>query len=78
MSGTAQDTLSRLNGLFTQAVLALAQAGEADAACRLAARGYALLRHDHEHDARRLDATLHRLVRLLPKAHAPQAGGKLV
>ncbi len=78
MSGTAQDILSRLNGLFAQAVLALARAGEADAACRLAADGYALLRRDHEREARRLDATLHRLVRLLPKAHAPQAGGQHV
>lgn len=55
--------LPALNRLFTAALLALAESGEADRACRLAAQGWSVLRHDNPREAERLTAALHRLAR---------------
>ena len=45
--------LAAINRLFIAALFALAEAGQADRACRIAAQGWAVLRHDH---ARRRNA----------------------
>jgi hypothetical protein len=45
MTATAgEETLERLGGLLDRAVRALGKTGEADAACRLAAEGWWLLK----------------------------------
>lgn len=62
-----EDLLPRLNGLFVEAVSRLARCGEADAACRLAADAYVLLRRRRPQETARLNLVLHRLVRLLPR-----------
>ena len=62
MTATAgEETLERLGGLLDRAVRALGEAGEADAACRLAAEGWWLLKAPAPKAARRLNATLHYL-----------------
>jgi hypothetical protein len=53
--------LEALGRLLDRAVRALGDAGEADAACRLAAEGWWLLREPAPRAARRLNATLHYL-----------------
>lgn len=58
-----QETLAALNRQFTQALLALAEAGQADAACRLAASGWSVLRHQHPREAERLNGVMHALTR---------------
>ena len=55
------DTLERLGLLFDRAVRKLGDAGETDAAARLAAEAWWLLREPSPHCARRLNATLHYL-----------------
>ena len=55
------ETLASLNRLFIQALLRMGDAGEIDAACRLAAQGWSLLRHDHEREAERLNGVMHNL-----------------
>jgi uncharacterized protein (DUF2249 family) len=57
----AEETFERLGRLFDRAVRALGEAGEADAACRLAAEGWWLVREPAPRAARRLNATLHYL-----------------
>jgi hypothetical protein len=57
------DQVGGLNRLLVLALLALARAGAADEACRIAARGWSLLRHRHAREAERLTATLHTLTR---------------
>ena len=59
----ARDEISGLNRLLVLALLALARAGAADDACRIAARGWSLLRHQHPREAGRLTAALHTLTR---------------
>ncbi len=58
---TAEQTVERLGRLLDRAVRALAEAGERDAACRLAAEGWWLVREPAPRAARRLNATLHYL-----------------
>jgi hypothetical protein len=53
--------LAALNRLFVQALLALARAGEAEQACRIAASGWSLLHHHDAREAERLTAALHSL-----------------
>lgn len=65
------ETLESLAKLFDRALRALGDAGEEDAACRLAAEGWWLLREPSPRSARRLNATLHRLTVHPPKASAP-------
>lgn len=57
----AEDALGGLNRLLVDALLALAQAGAADEAWRIAARGWSLLRHHNAREAERLTAALHTL-----------------
>jgi len=53
--------LPALNRLLVQALLALARAGEAEQACRIAASGWSLLRQHDAREAERLTAALHSL-----------------
>jgi hypothetical protein len=55
------DSLAALNRLFMQALLRIGDAGEIDAACRLAAQGWSLLRHDQPKEAERLNGVMHNL-----------------
>ena len=55
------ETVERLGFLFDRALRALGDAGEDDAAARLAAEGWWLLRGPAPGVARRLNATLHYL-----------------
>jgi len=64
------ETLESLARLFDRALRALGDAGEEDAACRLAAEGWWLLKEPSPKSARRLNATLHRLTVHPPKASA--------
>ncbi len=59
----AANDIAGLNRLLVLALLALARNGAAEEACRLAARGWSLLRHRHAREAERLTASLHRLAR---------------
>jgi hypothetical protein len=52
---------SALNRLFITALLRLGDVGETDAACRLAAQGWSLLRHKQPREAERLNGVLHNL-----------------
>jgi hypothetical protein len=58
---TAEQTVERLGRLLDRAVRALAEAGERDSACQLAAEGWWLVREPAPRAARRLNATLHHL-----------------
>ena len=61
---TTPDTeVAAINRLFVAALMALAQAGETEQACRLAARGWSALRHVNHREAERLNAALHGLTR---------------
>ena len=55
------DTLERLGRLFDRAVRELGAAGHTDAACRLAAEAWWLVKEPAPRTARRLNATLHYL-----------------
>lgn len=55
------DPIASLNHLFMQALLRMGDAGEIDAACRLAAQGWSLLRHDRPKEAERLNGVMHNL-----------------
>lgn len=55
------ETLEQLGQLFDRAVRALGDAGERDAAARLAAEAWWLLREPSPASARRLNASLHYL-----------------
>ncbi len=57
------DEIGGLNRLLVLALLALARAGAAEEACRIAGRGWSLLRHRHAREAERLTAALHTLAR---------------
>lgn len=61
MNMEPSESLAGLNRLFIQALLHMGDAGEIDAACRLAAQGWSLLRHDHEREAERLNGVMHNL-----------------
>lgn len=58
---TAAETVERLGRLLDRAVRALGEAGRRDAACRLAAEGWWLVKEPAPRAARRLNATLHYL-----------------
>lgn len=59
----AEDPIAGLTRLLIVALRALAEAGRADAACRIAARGWSLLRRTAPREAERLTASLHGLAR---------------
>lgn len=58
-----EEAVARLNKLFDSALRALGDAGQADAACELAAQGWTLLRHSWPREGERLNGTLHYLTR---------------
>lgn len=72
-----------LSAILLAGLKALAEAGEADQACRLAGRACAVLRSEHGGEWRRFNALLHRLARLTspvgrpPVAASPSAGTDL-
>jgi len=55
------EAIEQLGRLLDRAVRALGEAGERDAACRLAAEGWWLVKEPAPRAARRLNATLHYL-----------------
>ena len=57
------DDLRALNRLLIRALKALGDAGETDAACRLAAEAWAALRKEWPDEAERLNGALHYLTR---------------
>lgn len=67
LTPTAEDpsaAVTTLNRLFVQALLQVGKHGNADdldAACRLAAQGWSLLRRDWPRDAERLNGVMHSL-----------------
>ena len=71
---TEGNLLRLLTRLLIEALSALARAGQADAACAYAARGWSLLRVDHPMEAERLNAALHGLVRHLSPERVSQTG----
>ncbi len=56
-----EETIEQLGRLLDRAVRALGEAGERDAACRVAAEGWWLVKEPAPRAARRLNATLHYL-----------------
>lgn len=76
MSGDelSDTALADINRLFVAALLALAKAGRADDACRLAARGWSTLREGNAREAQRLNAALHSLTRRSPGASSKERG----
>jgi hypothetical protein len=63
----AVDPLESLARLLDRAVRGLADAGEPEAACRVAAKAWWIVREPSPAAARRLNATLHRLTSTSPK-----------
>lgn len=53
--------IAALNRLFMQALLQVGDSGDTDAACRLAAQGWSLLRHEWPREAERLNGVMHSL-----------------
>src|SRR5690606_9289672 len=66
------EALHQLNRLFDRALRALGDAGQADAACELAAQGWKLLRNAWPNEGERLNGTLHYLTRS-PRRRQPSA-----
>lgn len=60
----SETDVDRLAGILVRALRALGEAGEPVRANRLAADGYALVRHDAPRAAERLNGVMHHLVRL--------------
>lgn len=67
------EALLEVSRLLDRAVRALGDAGNADAACDLAARAWTLLRHEWPREGQRFDGALHYLTRQ-PAAPAKPAG----
>jgi hypothetical protein len=70
-----EDDVGGLNRLLIAALLALAQAGAGEEACRIAARAWSQLRHRNPREAERLTAVLHTLTR--PGQFVPSHQGDL-
>ncbi len=66
--------ITPLNKILVRALRALGDAGEKDAACSLAAEGWALLRHQVPDEAERLNGALHYLTRdrMKPRARGTE------
>ena len=71
------DPIAPLNRLFIQALFRIGDAGEIDAACRLAAQGWSLLRHDRPKEAERLNGVMHSLTspRRINRKESPTGDG---
>lgn len=65
--GLDEPVVSALNRLLARALRGLAEAGEGDAACRLAGEAWSLLRHRYPREAQRMNGLLHALVQLPPR-----------
>ncbi len=74
---SSEHALPMLNRLFISALIALAEAGKAEQACRLAAQGYPALRRCHPREAERLNAVMHSLTRHLSIASRAETGAML-
>lgn len=62
MTGPTHDeteALNRLNRLLVEALRRLADEGHTDEACRIAGRGWSVLRHVAPHEAERINGALH-------------------
>lgn len=70
-AGCAEREAALLRAL-TRALRALGEAGEVDAASRIAARAWSEIRHTDPHAAERLNGTLHYLARLPDPVDAPR------
>lgn len=64
-----------LSEMFLKSLYALADAGQAEAACRFAGHAYVLLRQSHPAEARHFDVLLHRLTPKLNWHVPPRAPG---
>ncbi len=62
------DAREGIAALLIEALQSLADAGEADAACRIAGRACVMLRHGAPEGEQRFNVLLHRLARRLPPA----------
>jgi hypothetical protein len=71
---TRTEPLVRLTAVLTDALAALGAAGESEAACRLAGDAYSVLRREHPAQAHRINARMHRLVRM-PDTNKEHANG---
>lgn len=69
-------TVSELVKVLSRALRALGNDGHADAASRLAAQAWVLVRHEHPVDAERLAGLLHYLARLDPAPMDRPAAGQ--
>ena len=58
---TSDPVAAVLTDVLVESLQLVARAGDADAACRLAGRACAALRHDHPVQWRRFNVLLHRL-----------------
>lgn len=63
MMQSPEQGVPAINRLFIGALIALANAGKPDDACRFAARGWSVLRRNNAREAGRLSAALRRLAR---------------
>lgn len=59
VSAATSAPIGALNAVLVDALKALRAGGQADLGCRLAARAWAVLRHDHPGEARHLERLLH-------------------
>ncbi len=68
---TKGEALAEINRLFVRSLRGMADAGQADEACRIAAEGYARLRHVAPREAERLNGVMHYLTGVAgtPKHH---------
>ena len=58
---STRQLLKELNKTFIKALRQLAQTGQGDQACQLAAQAWSILRHDQPEEAERLNGLLHYL-----------------
>lgn len=58
---SGEQLLKDLNKMFIKALRQLAETGQGDQACQLAAEAWSLLRHDMNEEAERLNGLLHYL-----------------
>lgn len=70
--------LTALNQQLMAALTALRQAGEADLACRIAARAWSLLRRSSPEEALKLEKLLHRLTRPIPQTQSANPKGNIM
>lgn len=73
----AEEALAQLSKLFDRSLRALGDAGQADAACELAAQGWKLLRNGWPKEGERLNGVLHYLTRQPAKAKKSAADYEL-